>query len=72
MNVLVIGDPHATPSYDNDRFRVLGNYILATRPDVVVCMGDMGDFASLSSHSKTWNVIEGRQVNTACRRTCPR
>lgn len=62
MNLLIIGDPHATPNYDNDRFRVLGNYILATRPDAVVCMGDMGDFASLSSHSKTRNVLEGRQV----------
>jgi len=61
-SVLVIGDPHATPSYDNERFRVLGKYIAETRPDVVVCMGDLGDMASLSSHSKNRNILEGRQV----------
>lgn len=52
MRIVVIGDPHAHPQYDNERFRWLGRYVCEVRPDVVVCMGDLGDFPSLCKHSK--------------------
>ena len=50
-DILVIPDPHAHPDYDNDRFALAGRYIGHTRPDIVVCMGDWGDYSSLCKHS---------------------
>ena len=35
MNLLVIGDPHAHPDYDNDRFTALGKFIASEKPDVI-------------------------------------
>jgi hypothetical protein len=52
MNIIVVGDCHATPHYSNDRFDVLGAHIAETRPDVVVQIGDMGDFSSVSAHDR--------------------
>lgn len=51
MRLLVVGDPHAHPDYDNDRFTWLGEYIVSTRPDKVLCLGDWRDLASLCRHS---------------------
>ena len=34
MNLLVIGDPHAHPDYDNKRFTDLGKFIVMSRPDI--------------------------------------
>ena len=31
MDLLIIGDPHAHPDYDNKRFTALGKYILKTK-----------------------------------------
>ena len=50
--ILIVGDPHAHPDYDNDRFEWLGRYIVATKPDHVVVMGDWGDIPSLNQHGK--------------------
>ena len=50
--LLIIPDAHAEPNYDNDRFTWLGNLIFEEKPDVVVCLGDWFDMASLSSHDK--------------------
>ena len=52
MNILVIGDPHTSPYFDNRRFDWLGNAILELDPDIVLCTGDMADFHSLSSYDK--------------------
>ena len=52
VNLLVIGDPHAHPDYDNKRFTDLGRFIVRTRPDIVVCIGDMADMPSLSMYDK--------------------
>ena len=41
MNLLIIGDPHANPDYDNDRFEALGKFIAKEKPQHVVCIGDM-------------------------------
>ena len=49
------------PSHDNDRFTWLGNLIFEEKPDVVVCLGDWFDMASLSSHDKGKKSFEGRR-----------
>ena len=61
MNLLIIGDPHASPSYDNDRFTALGKYIVDTKPEYIVCLGDMADLPSLSSYDKGTKGFEGRR-----------
>jgi predicted phosphodiesterase len=61
MNLLVIGDPHAHPNYDNNRFTKLGNFIAREKPEVIVCIGDMADMPSLSSYDKGTKGFEGRR-----------
>jgi len=50
-DILVIPDPHATPSHDNNRFTALGRFIIDRRPDIVVCLGDFADLPSISTHN---------------------
>ena len=61
MNLLVIGDPHAHPDYDNKRFTDLGKFIVMSRPDIVVCIGDMADMPSLSMYDKGTKGFEGKR-----------
>ena len=61
MNLLVIGDPHAHPDYDNSRFTKLGKFIAKKKPDVIVCIGDMADMPSLSSYDRGTKGFEGRR-----------
>lgn len=49
---LVIGDAHATPEVSNRRFEWLGNYIIENKPDVIVDIGDWGDFNSIGTYAK--------------------
>jgi len=49
---LVIPDAHAKPGVSNSRFDLLGKHILATKPDVIVNIGDFADMESLSSYDK--------------------
>lgn len=58
---LVIPDPHAHPDYNNNRFSLLGRYILDLQPDVVVCLGDLADMPSLCSYEKGTGKFEGRR-----------
>ena len=60
-NLLVIGDPHAHPDYDNSRFTKLGKYIAKEKPDIIVCIGDMADMPSLSSYDRGTKGFEGRR-----------
>jgi len=59
--ILVIGDSHAHPDHNNDRFDWLGNMIADQRPDIIVDIGDFADMPSLSQ----WDVgklkFEGRR-----------
>jgi len=48
--VMVMGDPHAHPRYDNDRFEVLGAHARQIGADHVHCVGDWTDFPSLNEH----------------------
>lgn len=61
MNILLVGDPHASPDTDNRRFTWLGRMILDTAPDMVVCMGDFADLNSLSSYDRGKKTGEGRR-----------
>lgn len=60
-DILVVGDPHAHPSYDNERFDWLSQLVLEERPDTIVVMGDLWDLPSLCRHSKP-SEIEGTRV----------
>ncbi len=60
-NFIIIGDPHAHPDYDNDRFHKLGKLIQKVKPDYVVCMGDFADMCSLSMYDATKVSAEGRR-----------
>ena len=61
-NLLVIGDPHAHPDYDNKRFTDLGRFIVKSRPDIVVCIGDMADMPSLSMYDKVLKDLKARGI----------
>lgn len=57
---LIISDPHAHPDYSNERADWVGRLILDRKPDVVVNIGDMWDFPSLSSYEKGKKSFWGR------------
>jgi hypothetical protein len=44
----------------------LGNYIIAERPDTVLCLGDYGEMGSLSSYDKGKRGFEGRRYKKDC------
>lgn len=50
--ILVVPDQHAHPDFPNDRADWLGRFILDSRPDIVVNVGDAADMPSLSSYDK--------------------
>lgn len=49
---LVIGDAHSNPEVSNRRFDWLANFIEVHRPDVIVDIGDWGDFDSIGKYAK--------------------
>lgn len=57
---LIIPNPHTHYQYNNKRAEYLGHYIAETKPDVVICLGDLGDMPSLSSYDKGRKSFEGR------------
>src|SRR5690606_4298922 len=59
---LVIADTQVKPGADLTYLKVLGNYIVAKRPDVIVHIGDHWDFESLSSYDKGKKSFEGRRL----------
>lgn len=58
---LVIPDSHAKYGVRNDRFSLLGKFILDLKPDVIVNIGDMADMESLCSYNKGKKSFEGRR-----------
>lgn len=48
-DILIIPDPHAQPGKDNDRAEWAGKLIADIKPKVVVNLGDVAEFGSLSS-----------------------
>jgi len=49
--ILVIADCQVRPGVPTQHLVAISNYILAKRPDVIVCIGDFADMPSLSRHS---------------------
>lgn len=60
---LVIPDPHAHPSFNNERASYLGKFILDLKPDVVVNLGDMWDMPSMSGYDKGKKSFQGRSYS---------
>jgi Calcineurin-like phosphoesterase len=61
MKHLVIPDVQFKPGNDPLFLRAIGNYIVAKKPDVVVCIGDFADMPSLSSYDRGTKNFEGRR-----------
>lgn len=60
MEILVIPDQHADPRHDNSRADLLGKFLLDSRPDIVVNLGDCADMASLSAYDRGKRSFYGR------------
>lgn len=59
-SILIIPDTHCHPNYDNNRVKYLAKYIVETRPDAIINIGDWYDMPSLSSFDKGKMSYEGR------------
>lgn len=58
---LYIGDGHAHPNYDNDRFELAGRWAVANAVDYIHYAGDHSDNPSLNSHK---SMLEARKGST--------
>lgn len=58
---LIIPDAHTKPGVSNSRFELLGKHIIATKPDVIIDIGDFADMESLSSYDKGKKAAELRR-----------
>ncbi len=61
MKHLVIPDVQIKPGNDTKFLSSIGNYIVAKKPDVVLCIGDFADMPSLSSYDVGKKSFEGRR-----------
>ena len=61
LRIAVIPDVQALPGVNFDHLTAYGKYIADKRPDVVVCIGDFGDFPSLSHFERGTLQFEGRR-----------
>lgn len=63
--IVVLPDAHADPDFDNERFSALGRMLVDLAAEKVnlklVCLGDFGDFNSLSYFSKGKKCSEGKR-----------
>jgi hypothetical protein len=57
---LYLPDVQAKPDVDFTYLRAIGNYIVAKKPDVIICGGDFADMESLSSYDRGMKSFEGR------------
>lgn len=58
---LIIGDAHAHPDHDLDRFVWLGRMVADIQPDIVVSIGDWADMPSLCTYDRGRKGFEGRR-----------
>lgn len=58
---LVIPDCQVKPGHSTEYLTHIGNYLVEKKPDVVVCIGDFADMASLSSYDVGKKSFEGRR-----------
>ncbi len=52
IRVLFLGDTHIGPGVSNERFKWFARHVGETRPDRVIQIGDLADFASVSGHER--------------------
>lgn len=62
VDILVIGDAHSHPDYDNNRFVLAGRLARELKVDIVVSMGDWADVPSLVTHNRGTRMAEGRRL----------
>ncbi len=62
MKVLLIPDSHVSQDQSLERFRKLGNYIVETRPEAIISMGDFMSLKSISHWDDSKRLtMEGRR-----------
>lgn len=61
LKIAVLPDVQAMKGVELDHLTCYGKYIAAKRPDVIVCIGDFGDFPSLSKFERGTRLFEGRR-----------
>lgn len=61
LRIAVIPDVQAMPNVPLDHLTWCGKYLARIQPDVVVCIGDFGDFPSLSHFERGTMQFEGRR-----------
>ncbi len=58
---LIIPDVQTKEGVSTDHLEAIGNFALAKKPDVIVCLGDFADMPSLSSYDVGKKQFEGRR-----------
>ena len=58
---LYLPDCQIKPGDNFDFLKAIGNYIVAKKPDVIICAGDFADMPSLSSYDVGKKSFEGRR-----------
>jgi len=61
LKIAVVPDVQALPGVPMEHLTAYGKYIAAKQPDVIVCIGDFGDFPSLSHFERGTISFEGRR-----------
>ena len=64
LKIAVIPDAQVMKDVPLAHLEHAGKFIAAKRPDVVVCIGDFGDFPSLSKFERGTRLFEGRRYRT--------
>lgn len=61
MKHLVLPDVQAKPGHDFSYLNKIGQYIVAKKPEKIICLGDFADMPSLSSYDIGKKSFEGRR-----------
>lgn len=61
MKHFVIPDLQVKPGDSIEHIKHIGQYIVAKKPEVIICLGDFADMHSLSSYDKGKKSFEGRR-----------
>ncbi len=59
----IIPDCQVKPDVKIDHLKAAGDYVVDKRPEVIVCLGDFFDMASLSSYDRSTKKAEGSRYN---------
>lgn len=59
--ILVLPDCQVKPDHDVSFLRVIGEYAVEKKPDIIFCLGDFADMESLCSYDQGRKSFEGRR-----------